>query len=461
MKGFDIHDYFRRYLDAFLPESHPIMQDLASRRKLRIIMGVGGVVILIFLTRLPVIYGHTPLIAQVVGIMCLSFIGVLIFIIRSQGKYFLELGFLMVMVATAVVTFNSYHIGKYPPVNLPYIVVMVILLHFLYGRWIALTVLVIHWAVHFPFLFADASGSFSSPDRALAVPFWRIRHYVNVLVAGIIVWLVSEAYDRFRNETETKLTSLQAIHNQELEFARTVQQGLLPRDSGAGPYRFTGMMQPAAQVGGDYFDVVPTKKYTWFAVGDVTGHGVQAGLLVMHVRSLLHYCLNVQKMNRASDVLIQINNSFFESIMRLFQKSFMTFVLLRMDNRGNVVYAGSHLSILVYRKATDRLESYSTQGVWLGVNRLEAGRDRNLESEMKLLPGDIVFLYTDGFTEARNRAGIPFGLDGLLGAIQKGLTKDHEVLEEIQSTILGEFQRFMDDREPEDDLTLLTIRRSQ
>ncbi len=217
---------------------------------------------------------------------------------------------------------------------------------------------------------------------------------------------------------------------------------------------------PAAQVGGDYFDVVPTRNYSWFAVGDVTGHGVQAGLLVMQVRSLLHYCLNVQNMDRPSEALIQINNAFFDSIKGLFQKSFMTFVLLRMDSEGNVVYAGSHLSILVYRKADACLESYSTQGFWLGVNRLQSGRERNLESEFKLDVGDLVFLYTDGFTEAQNREGKPFGMDGLFRAIDEGLKQDHEKLEEVQSAILGEFQAFIGGREPEDDLTLLTIRRS-
>lgn len=460
MKGFDLHEIFRNYLDAFLPADNPIMQDLAARRKLRIIMGVGAVVVAIFLTRIPIIYGHTPVIALVVGVMCGFFILALAFIIRSKGRYFLQIGLLMVLVASGVITFNSYHIGTYPPVNLPYAVVMVILLHFLFGRWIALGVLVIQWAIHFPFLFEDEMGGFATPERAESIPFWRIRHYVNVLVAGIIVWLISEAYDRFRNESETELQALQATHRQELDFARTLQQSLLPSDSGTGPYRYTGMMQPAAQVGGDYFDVVPTRNYSWFAVGDVTGHGVQAGLLVMQVRSLLHYCLNVQNMDRPSEALIQINNAFFDSIKGLFQKSFMTFVLLRMDSEGNVVYAGSHLSILVYRKADACLESYSTQGFWLGVNRLQSGRERNLESEFKLDVGDLVFLYTDGFTEAQNREGKPFGMDGLFRAIDEGLKQDHEKLEEVQSAILGEFQAFIGGREPEDDLTLLTIRRS-
>ncbi len=389
MKGFDLQRIFGRYLDAFLPEGHPILEDLAARRKLRIIMGVGAVVVLIFATRIPVIYGHTPLVAHVVAVMVSVFVLALGFIIWNRARYYLEIGFFMVLMATGVIIFNSYHIGTYPPVNLPYAVVMVILLHFLYGRWIALLVLVIQWVVHFPFVFEDEIGGLYSPDRAESVPFWRIRHYVNVLVAGIIVWLISEAYDRFRNESESKLQRLQAMHQQELDFARTLQQELLPSDNGVGPYRYLGMMRPAVQVGGDYFDVIPTRKYTWFAVGDVTGHGVQAGLLAMQVRSLLQYCLNVQGMDRPASVLIQINNSFFDSIMRLYQKSFMTFVLLRMDNRGNVLYAGSHLRIIVYRKKTGKLESYSTQGFWLGVNRLEQNRERNLESQFKLETGDL------------------------------------------------------------------------
>ena len=165
-------------------------------------------------------------------------------------------------------------------------------------------------------------------------------------------------------------------------------------------------------------------------------------------------------MDRPASVLIQINNSFFDSIMRLYQKSFMTFVLLRMDNRGNVLYAGSHLRIIVYRKKTGKLESYSTQGFWLGVNRLEQNRERNLESQFKLETGDLVILYTDGFTEAENKEGRHFGLEGLFRAIEVGLKSNEENLEALQAAVLKEFRAFTGDREPTDDLTLLTIRRS-
>ncbi|MCB1170564.1 MAG: SpoIIE family protein phosphatase [Leptospiraceae bacterium] len=460
MKGERLQETLLNYLDAFLPETHPVMNDLAARRKLRIIMGVGAVVVAIFTTRIPVIYGHTPRIALLVGGMCLFYVLALVFIVRSRARYYMETGFAMVMVATFLIVFNSYIVGTYPPINIPYIVVMVILLHFLYGRWTALIVLVLQWLAHFPFLFEDEIPGFRGVQMGQDVPYFRFRHYVNVLVAGILVWLISEAYDRFRNESESKLQRLQSLHEQELDFARTLQQELLPRDTGAGPYRYLGMMRPAVQVGGDYFDVLNTKKHTWFAVGDVTGHGVQAGLLVMQVRSLLHYCLNVQNMERPSHALIQINNQFFDSVKRLFQRSFMTFVLLRMDSGGNVVYAGSHLRILVFRKDTGKLESYTTQGFWLGVNRLEVGRERNLESRFKLNRGDLVFLYTDGFTEARNARGAYFGLEGLFRAVSLAIGRNSEDLESIHTSIMDEFHRFMGDREPDDDLTLLTIRRS-
>lgn len=423
-------------------------------------MGIGAVVVVLFATRVPVIYGHTPVVAAIVGLMCISFVLALYAIIRTRARYYMEIGFIMVMIATFVIIYNTYSIGTYPPVNLPYIVVMVILVHFLYGRWTALTLLVLQWLAHFPFLFEDEVPGFRGIQPDDDVPYFRFRHYVNVLVAGIVIWLISEAYDRFRNESESRLQRLQSLHEQELEFARTLQQELLPEDTGIGPYRYLGMMRPAVQVGGDYFDVLHSRRYTWFAVGDVTGHGVQAGLHVMQVRSLLHYCLNVQNLDRPAHALIQINNQFFDSVKRLFQKSFMTFVLLRMDAHGNVVYAGSHLRILVYRKASGKVESYTTQGFWLGVNRLELGRERNLESRFKLEMGDVVFLYTDGFTEARNSRGDHFGLDGLFRAVGLALGRNPEDLSQMHATIMEELQRFMGNEEPEDDLTLLTIRRS-
>ena len=461
MRRSEFQRIFVRYLDAFLPDTHPVMQDLALRRKLRIIMGVGAVVTIIFATRAPLVYDKAPDVSWWIIGMCLFFVASLWIIIKTRARYFLQIGFAMVIVATGIVIVTSYEIRTYPPVNLPYVAVMVILLHFLYGRWVALFALVFQMLAHFPLLFASTTmDSTVVMHPGAQIPVSRLWHFVNVMVAGTLVWLISEAYDQFRNESEFMLQRLQTNHRTELEFARTLQQELLPLDSGQGPYRFAGMMRPAAQVGGDYFDVLQSKKYTWFAIGDVTGHGVQAGLLVMQVRTLLHYCINALGIEQPARALIEINNSFFDSIKTLFQKSFMTFVLLRMDRNGNVLYAGSHLRIIVYRKDGKKLESYPTQGFWLGVNRLEPGRERNLESSMRLQKGDLLILYTDGFTEARNARGDQFGIDGLYRAIGLALEKGTENLSAVQTSILNEFQRFVADQELEDDLTLLTVRRS-
>src|SRR6185503_11829920 len=96
---------------------------------------------------------------------------------------------------------------------------------------------------------------------------------------------------------------------------------------------------------------------------------------------------------------------------RLKARDHVTFTLFHLGTNGRVAFAGAHEDILLWRARGRRLERIRTPGVWLGAKR--GISDVTLNTTLSLEPNDLLVLYTDGITEARNKAGKQLELDGL------------------------------------------------
>lgn len=452
-----MHGFFIKYMDAFLEPDHELILNHYTRRKIRLIMAVGTFASVLFILRVPVLHQETPVLAWQTGLLGVFYLLCNAVLILSKGKYYLAIAVFMLAAGMFQALNSSYYVGIYPGLNLPFVPVLVVAGHYLFGRWISLGMLFFLLLSFYPLAYGGPLVSGDTDPGGLPA-MWRIRHFANVFFATLILWLIAEAYDRFRDETESELKKIRSDQDKDLELARSIQQDLLPVDDGAGPYRFSGYMETPSRVGGDYFDRIRTVRYQWFAIGDAAGHGLQAGMIVMQVRSLLHYCISAENLQEPGKIVNRINEVLYDSLRILFHRSFMTFLLLRLDERGRVLYAGSHLSILVYRRKESRVETYSTLGKWLGVHKEEKARAGIKEMGFELEPGDTVMLYTDGVTEAENHKSEQFGLDRLQNAMKQAVEKS-ENLAEINTYVRSEIRKFQSGQRPADDLTLLTLRR--
>lgn len=451
-------NFFFRFIDAFLPPDHDLIKDHASRRKLRLVMGVGAIASILFLLRFPILYRQTPDLALQTAALGLFYLSCNLYLILRKGKHYLLIAAVMLATGIFQALYSSYSVGMYPALNLPFMSVIVIAGHYLFGRWTSLFILVLMMVVFYPLAFSGWTPGHPENTYNVAPQFWQLRHFTNVFFATLILWLIAEAYDRFRDDTEVELKRIRAAQDQDLELARSIQQDLLPVDDGTGPYRFSGYMETPSRVGGDYFDRIRTVRYQWFAIGDAAGHGLQAGMIVMQVRSLLHYCISAEKLDEPGKIVNRINEALYDSLRILFHRSFMTFLLLRLDERGYVQYAGSHLSILLYRRSSGKIETYSTHGKWLGVHKESASRAQIIDMGFQIESGDTMLLYTDGVTEAENLASDQFGLDRLIEAMRTAVEKS-DYLSEINASIRDSVRKFQGGVRPSDDLTLLTLRR--
>src|SRR5262249_7320903 len=150
---------------------------------------------------------------------------------------------------------------------------------------------------------------------------------------------------------------------------------------------------PASEVGGDYYDVFPVVGGGWIGIGDVAGHGLTSGLIMLMVQSTVA-ALGRQSPGAAPrDIVRVVNEGLFDNIRhRLRNDEHVTLSLMRFHRDGRIVFAGAHEEIVVFRKAAGRCELIPTLGPWLGAMR-DVG-PVTVDNALRLEDGDLMVLYS-------------------------------------------------------------------
>jgi PAS domain S-box-containing protein len=237
----------------------------------------------------------------------------------------------------------------------------------------------------------------------------------------------------------------------ELEIASRIQTGILPRTLEAAGLEIAAQMVTASEAGGDYYDVLPCDGGAWIGIGDVAGHGLNAGLVMMMIQSVVSALTSHDAGLAPRELIRVVNEVLFENVRRrLRTDDHATLSLLRYHTDGRVVFAGAHEEILV-RRAHGSWERVSTPGPWVGGTR-DVTRSTP-DSELWLHPGDLVVLHTDGVTEARSDAGEYFGVDRLCAAIDRvRAAPAGSIVEQVMKAVEGWTAH------RQDDMTVLVAR---
>jgi serine phosphatase RsbU (regulator of sigma subunit) len=201
-----------------------------------------------------------------------------------------------------------------------------------------------------------------------------------------------------------------AYYQSEMAIAQKIQTSILPRRLEVPGMEIAAAMVTASEVGGDYYDVQGTDDGGfWLGIGDVSGHGLNAGLVMLMIQSGLASLMQGDPAADPARLVSLLNRTIYQNVrVRLRRDDFATLSLFRFHPDGRFVVAGAHEDILVWRAATGRCEQIATEGTWLGIMEDTQADTRNQESRLE--EGDVLMLYTDGITEARDRAREVFGV---------------------------------------------------
>ena len=256
--------------------------------------------------------------------------------------------------------------------------------------------------------------------------------------------------DRFR--------SLSLEHDkikQSLDFAREVQQNLLPhKDPQLERLDIAGRSIYCDETGGDYYDFIASgrgeKGQLAIAIGDVSGHGIPSALLMATVRSSLRQRLS--QPGSADTIIADVNRQLAQDVED--SGLFMTLFYLMIDpikKQIQWVRAG-HDPAIFYDPATDTFEELGGSGVALGVMEDSIFKEN---TKTALRKGQIIFLSTDGIWESRNPKREMFGKEPIYDIIRK---HSGSSAKDILSATLESLRRFQNDAKVEDDITLVVIK---
>ncbi len=252
--------------------------------------------------------------------------------------------------------------------------------------------------------------------------------------------------------------SKSAALDKEMALARRIQTALLP-DLGQCMHPdldIAASMLIADEVGGDFYDILlDLSDRMWIAVGDVSGHGVTPGLIMMMAQTV-HATVTANLQCDARDLVVRVNEILYRNVKeRLNETHFMTFTAIKYIGEGRFQHAGAHLSMIVHRRKAGACELIRTRGTYLNLKPDISKATRN--AEFRLHPGDILVLYTDGLTEAENPLGEMLDIRRFVAIVEKHAHHDPEAMKEM---ILADVIQWCEDVRA-DDMTILIVKRKE
>lgn len=239
----------------------------------------------------------------------------------------------------------------------------------------------------------------------------------------------------------------------ELTMANAIQRSQLPRLFPPFPNRHEfnlfAAMKPAKEVGGDFYDFfMVDNDHVALVMADVSGKGVPAALFMMVTRMLIKS--RIQSGESPAEALTNVNRQLCESNELGFFVTAWLAVLEISTGKGVAVNAGHEHPVL--RRSGEKYELILYRHS-LALAALDGVQFK--QHEFQLFPGDSIFVYTDGVTEATSSEKELFGTERMLAALNK--TPDAEP-DEILANVMGDINRFMDGEDQFDDITMMCLK---
>lgn len=241
----------------------------------------------------------------------------------------------------------------------------------------------------------------------------------------------------------------------ELDVTRRLQKMILPREAELAKVPdldIAGFMEPATEVGGDYYDVISKDGKVFFGIGDVTGHGLESGVIAIMIQTAVRTLLanGPFESRQFFDVL---NRVVYDNVLSMQCDRNLTLSLLQYEN-NSVTISGQHEEIIVVR-ADGTVERHDTLnlGFPLGLEKNIA----NLIAQvcLPLNAGDVLVAYTDGITEAVNGEGVCFGIDQLSRVIAENYQEPSET---IREAVLATLRSHVGCQQLLDDISMLVVK---
>lgn len=232
----------------------------------------------------------------------------------------------------------------------------------------------------------------------------------------------------------------------DLQLASEIQKGLLPKFDPSGEFwNVDFVYHPAGVVSGDYVDVIRQNGELYFMLGDVSGKGMAASILMSNLHAMFRALIPLDL--PLCDLVARANHLFCESTLA---NQYATLICGKINGLGEIEFcnAGHLAPIIVSDAGSVQLES---AGLPLGM----FCDSSFVSSGAKLKAGETLLLFTDGVTEANDHAGEEFGISRLFDSLNGALGKEPADLLKASVAAIGDFRG---NAQRNDDLTMMALR---
>jgi serine phosphatase RsbU (regulator of sigma subunit)/HAMP domain-containing protein len=243
----------------------------------------------------------------------------------------------------------------------------------------------------------------------------------------------------------------------ELDVTRRLQMMLLPTLEElrqVDGLEIACHMQAALEVGGDYYDVLQHQGRVKIGIGDVTGHGLESGVVMLMTQAIVRALLTSGETDHVRFLSV-LNTALYGNVQRMGSDKNLTLCLLDYA-AGELKISGQHEHVIVLRR-DGAVEMVDTIDLGFPIGLAEEIAAFVGQAKVQLLPGDGVVLYTDGVTEAENMAREQYGLARLAAVLKAHWAGPAEA---IKQAVVADLKRYIGAQNVYDDITLVVAKQT-
>lgn len=493
---FQLTDYWKKRIHEIQIEGEIKAEYFASQFRF---FFIGFLVIFSILSRL----GGRPVVelyGQLGAISILLVFNVFVFVLlrktKNSGVYYSQIKFLASFIEISVLTILLWYfaVSSKNPTHvytgaMSFIYFILIALASIRNRksviYFAGTLAILQYGGLMFYLYADIKPMIAnlmqltaqiSPQMAEANEKFKIvsiepmsfilKSFYMGLTAFLVIYSIKNANDTSQRQanlifdTEKKAILEENMRlGMELDVARQLQAMVLPSSqeiSSCKDLQVAAMMEAANEVGGDYYDVYPMPNgSTYFAMGDVTGHGLQSGVVMMMTQCSFRSSLE-RGGQTLPEMLMNINSVLFGNIQgRMKDTRNLTLSLFHYEN-GKIFLTGQHEDFLIMKSGEKESKVIDTIDLGIYVGLTDNIEGMVAEREIDFAIGDTFLGYTDGVTEAENHEKHYYGHHRLKAKFEE---LAHLPATEIVAGIYADLRAFIGNTEIFDDISLMVVKR--
>ncbi len=241
----------------------------------------------------------------------------------------------------------------------------------------------------------------------------------------------------------------------ELDISRRLQQMMLPPPEELQQIEgleIVGFMKPADEVGGDYYDVLKENGAIHIGIGDITGHGLESGVLMLMTQTAIRTLIEHGETDPIA-FLSTLNRVILKNAQRMHTDKTLTLAFVKYQH-GYLKLIGQHEEMIVVRN-NGQVERVDTIDLGFPLGLVDNIAEWVHEATVTLQPGDGVVLYTDGITEAENLEKALYGIERLCEVVSRHWGSSAE---DIKQAVIDDVIQHIGKQKVYDDLTLIVLR---